>query len=89
VALSLMPSAANEDEPLIVSSIYYDLDFVIDMVISLIGLLEHDLLTPVATLDMVSFQRVFLPSSKYLLKSMTDFCPLKWCPSRVFSSWKP
>jgi hypothetical protein len=32
-----------------------DLDPVVDMVISLIGLLEPDLFTPVTTLDMVSF----------------------------------
>ena len=36
-------------------SISDDLDLVVDMVISSIGLLEPDLLTPVATLDMVSF----------------------------------
>ena len=32
-----------------------DLDLVVDMVISSIGLLEPDLLTPIMTLDMVSF----------------------------------
>jgi hypothetical protein len=52
-----------------------DLDPVVDMVISSIGLLEHDLFTPVATLDMVSFQSVFLPSSEDLLEAMTEFCP--------------
>ena len=31
-----------------------DLDLVVDMVISSVGLLEHDLLTPIATLDMCS-----------------------------------
>jgi hypothetical protein len=47
VALSPMPSAANTDEPLVVSSVSYDLDLVVDTVISSIGLLELDLLTPV------------------------------------------
>jgi hypothetical protein len=89
VALSPMPSAADEDEPLTVSSVSYDLDLVVDMVISSIGLLEPDLLTPIATLDMCSFQSVFLPSSEDLLESMTEFCPLTWCPSRALSSWKP
>jgi hypothetical protein len=89
VALSPMPSTADEDEPLTVSSVSYDLDLVVDMVISSIGLLEPDLLTPIATLDMCSFQSVFLPSSEDLLEAMTEFCPLTWCPSRALSSWKP
>jgi hypothetical protein len=66
-----------------------DLDPVVDMVISSIGLLEPDLFTPVATLDMVSFQSVFLPSSEDLLEAMTEFCPLTWCHSRALSSWNP
>jgi hypothetical protein len=66
-----------------------DLDLVVDMVISSIGLLEPDLLTPIATLDMCSFQSVFLPSNEDLLEAMTEFCPLTWCPSRALSSWKP
>jgi hypothetical protein len=66
-----------------------DLDTVVGMVISSIGLLEPDLFTPVTTLDMVSFQSVFLPSSEDLLESMTKFCPLTWCPSRALSSWNP
>jgi hypothetical protein len=40
VALSPMPSSTDEDEPLTVSSIPYDFDPVVDMVISSIGLLE-------------------------------------------------
>jgi hypothetical protein len=64
VALSPMTSTSD------------DLDPVVDMVISSIGLLEPDLFTPVATLNMVSFQIVFLPSIEYLLEAMTDFCPL-------------
>jgi hypothetical protein len=50
-----MPSAADEDEPLTVSSTSYDLDLVFDMVISSIGLVENDLLTPDAALEMCSF----------------------------------
>jgi hypothetical protein len=66
-----------------------DLDPIVDMVISSIGLLEPDLLTPDATLDMCSFQSIVLPSSEELLEAMTEFCPLTWCHSRVLSSWKP
>jgi hypothetical protein len=63
-------------------SIFDDLDPVVDMVISSVGLLEPDLLTPDETLDMCSFQRILLPSSEDLLEAMTEFCPLTWCPSR-------
>jgi hypothetical protein len=63
-----------------------DLDPVVDMVISSIGLLEPDLFTPIATLDMVSFQSVFLPSSEDLLEAMTEFCLLPWCYSGALSS---
>jgi hypothetical protein len=66
-----------------------DLDPVVDMVISSIGLLEPDLFTPVATLDMVSFQSVFLPSSEDLLEALTKICPLTWCHSGALSSWNP
>ena len=71
------------------ASTSYDLDPVVDMVISLIGMLEHDLFTPVATLDMVSFQSVFRPCNGNLLESMTKFCPLTWCHSGALSSWNP
>jgi hypothetical protein len=77
VALSPMTSTSD------------DLDPVVDMVISSIKILELDLLTPITTLDMVSFQSVFLLSSEDLFESMTKFCPLTWCPSRALSSWKP
>jgi hypothetical protein len=77
VALYPMTSTSNE------------LDTVVDMAISSVGLLEHDLLTPIPDLDMCSFQSDFLPSSEDLLEAMTEFCPLKWCPSRALSSWKP
>jgi hypothetical protein len=66
-----------------------DLDLIVDMVISSIGSLEIDLLTPIATLDMVSFQSVFLPSSEDLLESMIEFCPLTCCSSGALSSWNP
>jgi hypothetical protein len=55
VALSPMLSANDEDEPLTVSSISYELDPVVDMVISSVGLLEPDLLTPIATLNICPF----------------------------------
>jgi hypothetical protein len=77
--VALSPMASTSD----------DLDPVVDMVISSIGLLEPDLFTPVATLDMVSFQSVFLPSSEDLLEAMTEFCPLTWCHSKALSSWNP
>jgi hypothetical protein len=66
-----------------------DLDTVVDMVISSVGLLEPDLLTPVTTLDMCSFSSDYLPSSEDLLETMTTFYPLTWYPSRALSSWKP
>jgi hypothetical protein len=66
-----------------------DLDLVVDMVISSVGLLEPHLLTPDKTLDMCSFHSDFLPSSEDLLEAMTDLCPLTWCSSRVLFSWKP
>jgi hypothetical protein len=77
VALSPMTSTSD------------DLDPVVDMVISSVGLLEPDLLTPITTLDMCSFQSDSLPSDEDLLVAMTEFCPLTWYPSRALSSWKP
>jgi hypothetical protein len=71
VALSPILSTTDADEPLIVCSIYYDLDLLFDMVISSVGILEPDLLTPIASLNMCSFPSVFLPSSEDLLESMT------------------
>jgi hypothetical protein len=84
-----MPLAVDADEPLTVHSISYDLDLVVDMVISSVGLLEPDLLTPITTLDMCSFQSFFLPFSEDLLEAMIEFYPLTWCPSRALSCWKP
>jgi hypothetical protein len=66
-----------------------DLDPVVDMVISLIGLLEPDLPTLIEVIDMYSIQSTFLPSSKDLLEAMIDICPLTCIPSKSFSSWKP
>jgi hypothetical protein len=66
-----------------------DLDPVVDMVISPVGLLEPNLLTLIVTLDMCSFSSDYLPSSEDLLEAMTEFCPLTWYPSRMFFSWKP
>jgi hypothetical protein len=79
VALSPMPSTVDDN----------DLDLVVDMVTSSVGLLEPNLLTPLGTLDICSFQSVSLPSNEDLLEAMTEFCPLTWCPSRELSSWKP
>ena len=77
--VALSPMTSNSD----------DLDSVVDMVISSVWLLELDLLTPIVTLDMCSFQSDSLPSDKDLLEAMTEFCPLTWYPSRALSSWKP
>jgi hypothetical protein len=59
VALSPIPSTVDEDETLTVNSLPYELDLIVDMVIYSVGLLEPDLLTPVTTLDMCSFQNFF------------------------------
>jgi hypothetical protein len=66
VALSPMPSTTDNN----------DLDLVVDMVTYSVGLLEPDLITPLMTLDMVSFQSVFLPSNEDLLEAMTEFLSL-------------
>jgi hypothetical protein len=103
VVLSLMLSATDADEALTISSIFYDLDPVVDMVISSVWLLDPvvdmvissvwlldpDLLTPIAVLDMCSFQSVFLPSSEDLLESMIEFCTMTWFPSGASFSWNP
>jgi hypothetical protein len=70
-------------------STFDDLDLVVHMVISSIGLLEHDLFTPIVTLYMVSFQSVFLPSREDLLEAMTKFCLLTWCHFGALSSRNP
>jgi len=76
VALSPMTSTSD------------DLDLVVDMVISLVGLLELDFLTPITTLDVCPFSSDYLPSSEDLLEAMTTFYPLTWYPSIALSSWK-
>jgi hypothetical protein len=73
VATCPIPFTTDENESLTIRSTSYDLD---DMVISLIGLLEPNLPTPIKTLDMYSFHSVVLPSNKYLLEAMIEVCPL-------------
>jgi hypothetical protein len=63
-----MPSDVNEYEPLTIRSVFCDLDLVVDMVISSIGLLEPDLPTLIEVVDMYSFQGASLPSSEDLLE---------------------
>jgi hypothetical protein len=77
VALSPMTSTSD------------DLDPVVDMVISSVGLLEPDLLTPTAALDLCPSSSDYLLSDEDLVEAMTEFCPLTWYPSRALSSWKP
>jgi hypothetical protein len=97
VALSPMPSTVDEDEPLTISSTPHereslpspDLDPIVDMVISSIGISKPDLSTLIEFLDVYSFQSDFLPSSEDLLKAMIDVCPLTCIPSRALSSWEP
>jgi hypothetical protein len=66
-----------------------EIDPVVDMVISSIGILEKNLSTLIEDVDMYSFQSVFLPSSEDLLEYMADVYPLTCIPSRALSSWKP
>jgi hypothetical protein len=67
----------------------YDIDPVVDMVISSISLLESDIPTLIEVVDMYSFHSVFIPSNEDLLEAMDEICPLTCIPSRAFSSWKP
>jgi hypothetical protein len=80
-----MRSTLNERESLP----SHDLYLVVDMVISLIGLLEPYLPTLIEAVDMYSFRSIFLPSSENILEAMDDICPLTCIPSRELSSWKP
>jgi hypothetical protein len=89
VALSPMPSTIGEYEPLPVNSTFCELDLVVDIVISLMGLLEPDLPTLIEVVDMYSFQIASLPSSEDLLEAMNNICPLTCIPSRALSAWKP
>jgi hypothetical protein len=89
VALSPMPSVVDEDEPLTMSSVSPDLDLVVNMVISSIGILEPNIPTFIEVVYMYSFQSASLPSSEDLLEAMIDVCPLTCIPSSALSSWKP
>jgi hypothetical protein len=59
-----------------------DLDPIVDMVISSIGILEPDLPTLIEVVDMYSFHSVFLPSNEDLLEAMSEVCPLTCIHSR-------
>jgi hypothetical protein len=87
VALSPMPSNADEDESLTISSLPYDLDPVVDMVISSVGILEPNLSTLIKAIDMYAFQHDFLPSSEALLEAIVDINSLTCFPSKALSSW--
>jgi hypothetical protein len=65
-----------------------DLDTVVNMVISLIGLLDLDLPILIEVVDMFSFQSVFLPYNEDLLEAMIDICTFTCIPSRELSFWK-
>jgi hypothetical protein len=82
-------STTEKIDPLITCSYYFDLDPTIDMVISPIGLIEPDFLTPIVTLDMYPFQNTILLSNEDLLEAMIEACPLTYILYRVVSSWKP
>jgi hypothetical protein len=77
--VALSPMTSNSD----------DLDLVVDMVISSVGILEIYILTPDEALDMCSIQSILLPCNEDLLEAMTEFCTLTRFPSRASSSWKP
>jgi len=88
VELFPTPSVVDKDEPLTVSLVSYYLDMVVDMVISLIGILEPDISALIEVVDMFSLQSIFIPSSKDILENMIDIFPLTCIPSRASSSWK-
>jgi hypothetical protein len=67
---------------------FFELDPVVDIVIYSIWILEPNILTPIAALDIYSFQSIFLPSNEDLLESMIEVCPLTCIPSRALFSWK-
>jgi hypothetical protein len=79
-----MRSNPNEKESLPSS----DLDPVVDMVISFLGILESDLPTPITAPGMYFFQSIVFPSSEDLLEAMNEVCPLTCITSRALSSWK-
>jgi hypothetical protein len=63
----------------------FDLYSVVDMVISSIGILEPNIPTHIAALNMYSFQSVVMPSSEDLLEAMIEVCPLTYIPSNALS----
>jgi len=73
-----MRSTPNEKESIPSSDLY----MVFNMVITLIGILEANIHTPIMALDMYPFQSVVFPSSEDLLEAMTKVCPLTCIPSR-------
>ena len=84
VATDPMFSVTDVSEPLTVCSSSFDLDPVIDMENSM-GLPERNVLIPLESLDMCSFQRTILPFEEDLLEAMIKVCPL----TCISSSWKP
>ena len=80
VSTSPMFSLTDVREPLTVCSTSFDSNLVIDMVNSM-GAFEHDVLIPVESLDMFSFQRIVLPSDEDLLEAMIKECPLTYISS--------
>ena len=84
VATSPMFSFTNATEPLTVFSTSFVLYPVIDMAKPM-GLFERDVLIPIESLDMDSFQRTVLPSDEDLLEAMIEVRPL----TCVSSSCKP
>jgi hypothetical protein len=80
-----MSSTSNEREYLP----YPDLDPVVDMVISSIGILETYLPTLIEVVDMYSFWNVLFSYSEDILEFMANVCPLECIPSIALLSWKP
>jgi hypothetical protein len=67
-----MPSTNNEKDPLNVCLNYLESYLVVDMVNSSMGAFELDItpITPIESLDIHSFQRIFLLSDEDLLEAM-------------------
>ena len=78
VATSPMFSVTDASEPLTVDSSSFDP--VIDMVNSM-GAFERDVLIPIESLDMCSFQRTVLPFDEDLLEAMIKEYPLTYISS--------
>ena len=80
VVTSPMFSLTDVSEPLTVCSTSFDSNPVIDMVSSM-GEFEGDVLIPIESLDMFSFQRIIIPSDEDLLEAMIKECPLTYISS--------